>query len=95
MLPDTPTIAEAGFPGFELYTFVGYGIHAKTPEPVAKALEALMLKVVAEPGLQEFIKQQPGAEFSGLPGREFSMMIKSDAEKTRGLVKRFGAALRE
>ena len=53
LLPDLPTAAEAGLPGFESTTWFGLVAPAKTPAPIVERLNALMREWVADPRVKE------------------------------------------
>lgn len=53
LLPDLPTAAEAGLPGFESTTWFGLVAPAKTPRPVVERLNALMREWVEDPKVKE------------------------------------------
>ena len=50
-LPDVPTFAEAGMPGFESYAWYGFFAPAKTPKDVIAKLNAAAIKVMKTPGI--------------------------------------------
>jgi tripartite-type tricarboxylate transporter receptor subunit TctC len=77
-MPNSPTISESGYPNYELMTFLGFGVDAKTPEATVKRLEAAMLKVIADPALRERIVKQSGAEIGGANATEFSEFIRRE-----------------
>lgn len=65
MLPDLPTIAESGFPGFETDNWYGIVVAAKTPRPIIDRLNkefarALMLPEVKEALLRQGLEVAPG-----------------------------------
>src|SRR5579864_5985606 len=47
--PDVPTIAEAGVPGYEVESWQGVFVPAKTPVPIVQKLNAGIAKALAEP----------------------------------------------
>lgn len=53
LLPDVPTMAEAGFPDFNLYSWYGLWAPAKTPAPIVAQLEAASAKIMNEPAMKE------------------------------------------
>ncbi|HVL56292.1 MAG TPA: tripartite tricarboxylate transporter substrate binding protein [Burkholderiaceae bacterium] len=57
-LPDVPTVAESGFPGFEFYSWYGMWAPAATPRDVIGRLNAEVNKVLAEPELKDRMAQQ-------------------------------------
>lgn len=58
MLPDTPTAAEAGLPGFEVASMFGVLVPAKTPKPVIDKLNAAMSVILQQPDTKEALLQQ-------------------------------------
>lgn len=50
-MPELPTVAESGFPGFEVASFAGWFAPAGTPAPVIARLEAALRAAVSEPEL--------------------------------------------
>ena len=51
-LPDVPTVAESGFPGFEDVTWVGVFAPAKTPEPILQRINREVAKLQQDPDFQ-------------------------------------------
>ena len=92
-MPTVPTVQESGYPGYTLYAFVGYAIHAKTPRPIANRIEALMQQIIADPALREQIVQQSGGEIIGMDKKQFASMIAAETEKVRDLMKFAGPDL--
>jgi tripartite-type tricarboxylate transporter receptor subunit TctC len=92
-LPMAPTVQESGYPGYTLYAFIGYAIHAKTPEPIASRIEALFQQIIADPALREQIAQQSGGEIMGTNRQQFSAMIADETKRTRELIKTAGVDL--
>jgi tripartite-type tricarboxylate transporter receptor subunit TctC len=92
-LPDVPTVAESGFPGYELHTFLGYAVHAQTPEPVARRLEELLLQAANQPEFREFVAKQGGAEFVGANARQFAESIERETNRYRELAGQAGDAI--
>jgi len=52
ILPDVPTIAEAGVPGFQATLWVGFMAPAGTPEPIVEKLNREITKVVTRPDIK-------------------------------------------
>jgi tripartite-type tricarboxylate transporter receptor subunit TctC len=52
LLPDVPTIAEAGVPGYEVKLWYGLFAPAGTPAPAVQALNTALNKVLADPAMQ-------------------------------------------
>ena len=65
LLPDVPTMAEAGFPGFEAVTLFGLIAPAKTPPDVIATLSRAMEKVLTDPAIvARFAEMGGDAKFS-------------------------------
>ena len=52
-LPEVPTVAESGYPGFEAVGWVGMAAPAKTPAPILDRLNAELVKILATPEMKE------------------------------------------
>ena len=60
--PDLPTLAESGYPGFDVSSWQGIVVPAGTPQPIIDKLNAVLVRILGEPGVKaQFAKQ--GAEF--------------------------------
>jgi len=53
LLPELPTIAESGYPGFEAVGWIGIAAPAKTPAAVLDKLNAEMVKILGQPDVRE------------------------------------------
>jgi tripartite-type tricarboxylate transporter receptor subunit TctC len=51
--PDTPTIAESGFPGFDIVSWHSILAPAATPKPIVTRLHAELVKALAQPDVKE------------------------------------------
>lgn len=90
-LPDVPTVAEAGVPGYEATSWFGMFAVAGTPKPVLDKLNASLTKVLAEPAVRAKIKEQGGEVVSETP-EQFASFIKAEAVKWGKVVKDSGAS---
>jgi tripartite-type tricarboxylate transporter receptor subunit TctC len=88
ILPDVPTIAEQGLPGFDMVPWYGVVAPKGTPKEVVDRLRTAMAKVMQTP---EFIAElaQVGAELptGGVGPAEFSALMKTEITKTAKLMK--------
>lgn len=91
-LPDVPTIAESGLPGYDVSIWLGVLAPAATPKDIVTRLNAEMVKVMTEP---EMKKQMLGAgiEARSSTPEEFTATIKADTVKWGRIVKQAGARL--
>jgi tripartite-type tricarboxylate transporter receptor subunit TctC len=91
-IPDIPTIAEAGLPGFESYTWFGlFGPKGLDPQ-IANALNAAVRKALETPAIRQKL-----VELGNTPRIEsveqFRATVKSDRVKWAGVVKTTGATI--
>jgi len=90
LAPDLPTISESGLPGFDISTWFGVFVPAKTPQPIVDKLHAELIRALAMPDVREAMIKL-GAEPVGSSPQEFAAYIKSEADKYAKLVKASGA----
>jgi tripartite-type tricarboxylate transporter receptor subunit TctC len=75
--PDLPTLAESGYPGFDVSSWQGIVVPAGTPQPIVDKLHTVLVKVLAEPGVKaQFAKQ--GAESAASTPQEFGGYIAAE-----------------
>ena len=78
VVPDLPTIAESGFPGFDVGSWYALLVPAKTPASIVKIMRDAALKVVALPDVQEAMSRQ-GLEVETSTPQELAARIKRDS----------------
>ncbi len=91
-LPDVPTIAEAGVPGYEATSWFGMFAPAATPAPVVAQLNATLVKVLAQPDIKKKLAEQ-GAEAAGETPAQFADFIQKESVKWGRVVKESGASV--
>lgn len=91
-LPDVPTLAESGFPGFETSTWFGLVAPARTPKPIVERLNAELAKALQDANVRQKIAAE-GAEVLGGSAAEFGALIASDIERWGKIVKSSGAKI--
>lgn len=89
-LPDLPTVAESGLPGFEYDSWIGLLAPAATPKAEIDKIGAAVAKVLADPAVQERFTRL-GVETSTLPQPEFQRLLAADWDRAGVLVKSSGA----
>jgi tripartite-type tricarboxylate transporter receptor subunit TctC len=89
-LPDVPTIAESGLPGFEASSWFGVLAPAGTPAPVVARLNAEVNKWLQSPEAREQLLAQGAAAAGGTP-EQFAAHIRAETEKWAKVVKASGA----
>ena len=86
-LPDVPTLAEAGLPGFDMTTWYAVYVTAGTPPDVVARLQAELARIVALPDVQ--------AKLRGLGGEPGTMSVEQFARYNAQEYERFGRLIRE
>ena len=89
-LPDVPTIAAAGVPGYEATSWFGLWAVAGTPAPILTKLQTALTKVLKDPAVAKKIAAQGGEVVIETPA-QFDAFIKSEAAKWGKVVKESGA----
>ena len=92
VLPEVPTIAEAGVPGYEAMTWNGIVAPAGMPRAMIDRLNAELNRALAEPGLQQKLAAI-GAEPAGGTPEEFAKFIRNEYAKWGDVVRRSGAKM--
>ena len=85
-LPDVPTAAEAGLPGFEASSWFALAAPAATPAPVIDRLYAETVKALRQPAMEERFGKL-GARLVGNTPAEFAAFIKSERTKWGAILK--------
>jgi tripartite-type tricarboxylate transporter receptor subunit TctC len=86
MLPEIPTVAEAGVPGCEASLWTAIVVPAGTPASIVKRLNATMLAVAAASDVQQAMKIQGVDPEPGSP-EAVAERIKADVVKWKDVVK--------
>ncbi|HEX9391200.1 MAG TPA: tripartite tricarboxylate transporter substrate binding protein [Usitatibacteraceae bacterium] len=92
LMPELPTVAESGYPGFESTNFFGLFAPAGTPKEIVAKLYAASVKVLSTPDLQARFALQ-GAEVVADKPEEALVMLKRDIAKWAEVAKKSGAKI--
>ncbi|MGH8701107.1 MAG: Bug family tripartite tricarboxylate transporter substrate binding protein [Burkholderiales bacterium] len=88
-LPDVPTVAEAGVPGYEAIEWNGVMVPASTPPAIVRRIHQALSKALAAPAMKERIVGV-GAEVVGSSPEEFTAFIKSEFSAWARVIKETG-----
>lgn len=89
-IPELPTVAELGYPGFEATAWTGVFVPAGTPAPIVRKLEQSVIRAVNNPEIrQKFIDL--GFLPMGMPGRQFGEQVKAEIISKGKIVREAGA----
>jgi len=89
--PKLPTISEAGYPEFDLVSWMGVFVPAGTPPDVIRKLEAALLQAAASPELRDQL-QRVGLEPLVAGAAEFGALVKRDTDNWAKVVKELGTS---
>ena len=89
LLPDMPTVAEAGVPGYEAIGWFGVLVPAGTPAAIVERLNSAMLKGLAAPDARQRLSAFGGDVAVGTP-EQFAAHIRTEAAKWGKLIKAIG-----
>lgn len=89
-IPDIPTIAEAGVPGYEFNGWAGLFAPAHTPHDIVDRLYAETLTILRLPEVKELFFRQ-GGEAGGMRPRDFVSFVKAEITKWEKVVRFSGA----
>jgi tripartite-type tricarboxylate transporter receptor subunit TctC len=90
LLPDVPTLAEAGATGFDFPIWYGTWAPAGTPRPIVSALSAGISDALETPRLRSWLAGH-GAEPLSMTPSEFASFVECEVERARGIVQSSGS----
>jgi tripartite-type tricarboxylate transporter receptor subunit TctC len=90
VLPDVPTIAEAGVPGFEATIWIGLMAPAGTPKPIVDKLNAAINRTITRPEIIAAWDRQGAIPMTMTPA-EFDAFMRKDIEKWAQVARFAGA----
>jgi tripartite-type tricarboxylate transporter receptor subunit TctC len=90
-IPDLPTVAESGYPGFETVSWFGLLVPVGTPAAVVNRLHQDSVKVLAQPDMRAGFAKL-GLDMVGSTPGELAAIIKSDIAKWGKVIKEAGIA---
>jgi tripartite-type tricarboxylate transporter receptor subunit TctC len=89
-LPDVPTMAESGLPGFDVSTWFGVFAPAGTPAPIVARLNEAFTAALRSPEMRDRLARM-GAEPAPMSPQQFGQLIKDELAKYEKVVKFSGA----
>jgi tripartite-type tricarboxylate transporter receptor subunit TctC len=92
ILPDVPTMAEAGVPGYEATLWVGVMAPAGTPKPIVDRLNSEINKILTRPDVKETLAKQGAVAMSMTP-TEFDAFLRAQIAKWEKVVNSAGLKL--
>ncbi len=90
LLPDLPTVAEQGLPGYDVVLHYGIVAPAGTPRPIVEKLNAALRQAVTSPDVAEKIAAEGAEPLTSTPA-EYAADIDREETKWSAIVKKSGA----
>jgi tripartite-type tricarboxylate transporter receptor subunit TctC len=88
-LPEVPTVAESGVPGYEYTTWYGIFAPRKTPAPIVAKLNAEIVRMLADPQVSQRFQSQGGDPASSTPA-ELTAYMKAETARWQRVIKTAG-----
>jgi tripartite-type tricarboxylate transporter receptor subunit TctC len=85
LLPNVPTVAESGLPGFEIIMWYGLFAPARTPENIVRRLRDEVVKGLDAPDIRQRLLAE-NCDIIGSTPQEFGAKVKRDVEKFRKVI---------
>jgi tripartite-type tricarboxylate transporter receptor subunit TctC len=85
-LPDVPTVAESGYPGFEVSLWLGFFAPRGTPAPVVSRLYDELVKIVKSPEMKDPFERN-GADPVTTTSAELTKLMKVELDKYSKVIK--------
>jgi tripartite-type tricarboxylate transporter receptor subunit TctC len=92
LLPDVPTVAESGWPGFEAVAWVGLFTTAGTPRPVIERINAEVNRIIREPEIGKKFEEQGVTRVGGSP-EEFGAFVTRELKRWRDAAQAAGVKM--
>jgi tripartite-type tricarboxylate transporter receptor subunit TctC len=90
LIADVPTVAEAGYPGFEAEVWMAVMAPAKTPPEAVERLNAELVKIIRSPAMKETLWDRQWIDPIGSAPGEVAARIRRESEKWARTVKSAG-----
>ncbi|MGE5524733.1 MAG: Bug family tripartite tricarboxylate transporter substrate binding protein [Rhodospirillaceae bacterium] len=87
--PDVPTVAESGYPGFEYSNWNALFAPAKTPAPLVKTMNSIIVKILNEPDVAKKLSAQGADPAPGTPD-DLGRYMKTDDARWKKVIRTAG-----
>jgi tripartite-type tricarboxylate transporter receptor subunit TctC len=91
-LPDTPSLAESGYRGFDAVTWFGVLAPAGTPAAIVQQLNKAINEALKQPEVAEKLRSEGGDVLGGTP-EQFDQLLRAEVPRWGKIVKDSGASL--
>ncbi|HEX2824841.1 MAG TPA: tripartite tricarboxylate transporter substrate binding protein [Burkholderiales bacterium] len=86
-LPDTPTVAESGYPGFEVSLWLGFFAPRHTPAPILNRLHSELVKIVLSPDMKEQLERNGAEPAHNASNIELQRLVRAEIDKYAKVLK--------
>jgi len=93
-MPDLPTIAELGYPGFNAGTYYNVTVRRGTPQPIIDRLSAELVKIAESAQLREMFQPQ-GIDMAPAPHARIDKMLRDDRARFAKVIKDAGIVIEQ
>jgi tripartite-type tricarboxylate transporter receptor subunit TctC len=88
MSPDTPTLGEAGLPGFDVSSWQAVFVPKGTPQPIVDKLSKAIAEIVKDPDVQEKLGKTMGMNLVGSTPEQLQALVDKEIARWADVVKR-------
>ncbi len=92
-LPDVPTVAESGYPGFEVSLWLGFFAPRGTPAPIVNRLHGELVRIATSPEMKEAFDRNGAEATHNVTNLDLERLVKSETVKYTKVVKAAGVKL--
>jgi tripartite-type tricarboxylate transporter receptor subunit TctC len=89
VLPDVPTVSEAGVPGYEATIWLGIMAPKGTPQEIVDRLNAEIARIIAKPSIREAWARQGAVPMTMSPA-QFDAFLRRDTDKWAKVIQQAG-----
>ena len=86
-LPETPTVAESGYPGFEASLWLGFFAPRGTPAPIISRLHSELVKIAVSPEMKEQFERNGAEPMHNASNIELQRLVRSEIDKYAKVLK--------
>ena len=90
LLPDVPTMTEAGYPEINVVPWYGYAVPRGTPQPVVEKIFAGFVEAMTSPRVRELFEKQALQPMEPLSAQELAALYAADGEKYAKVIRDAG-----
>jgi tripartite-type tricarboxylate transporter receptor subunit TctC len=89
-MPELPTIAEAGVPGFDVSSWYAFLVPAKTPPSIIRQMHSDTVAALSDPDIKFKLEQNLGVTVVGSSPQELAAFLKAEMDKWGPVIKEAG-----